>query len=170
MTRSRLGLALLAGALVLVALALVLLHGLWRTATSTTSWLAAAPLAGLIVAGVVLAMILFSYSPDDPGIGTATDQPAQNLLGRLGAYVASALVMIVGFGAWVLPLVALGWGLRLMLHRGEDRLVRAVFLPIAMVLLSIYATSIVPPASASVKCCASPVRMSTASVWSAFQT
>ena len=41
--------------------------------------------AGLIVAGVVLAMILFSYSPDDPGIGTATDQPAQNLLGRLGA-------------------------------------------------------------------------------------
>ncbi|GAA1257276.1 hypothetical protein GCM10009633_30950 [Janibacter melonis] len=40
------------GALVLVALALVLLHGLWRAATSTTSWLVAAPLAGLAGAAV----------------------------------------------------------------------------------------------------------------------
>ena len=102
--------------------------------------------AGLIVAGVVLAMILFSYSPDDPGIGTATDQPAQNLLGRLGAYVASALVMIVGYGAWMLPVAGIGWGLRLMLHRGEDRLMRGVFTPLAMVLASVYATSMVPPA------------------------
>ncbi|MBD5831809.1 O-antigen ligase family protein [Janibacter melonis] len=40
------------GALVLVALALVLLHGLWRAAASTTSWLVAAPLAGLAGAAV----------------------------------------------------------------------------------------------------------------------
>lgn len=40
------------GALALVALALVLLHGLWRAATSTTSWLVAAPLAGLAGAAV----------------------------------------------------------------------------------------------------------------------
>ncbi|WP_134724997.1 DNA translocase FtsK [Paracoccus luteus] len=101
--------------------------------------------AGLVVFGIVVAMMLFSYSPDDPGIGTATDQPAQNLLGRLGAYVASALFMITGYGSWMLSVAALVWGLRLMLHRGEDRLMRGVFTPLAMVLVSVYATSMVPP-------------------------
>ncbi|QJD17172.1 DNA translocase FtsK [Paracoccus sanguinis] len=101
--------------------------------------------AGLVVLAVVLGMILISWSQNDPGIGTATDQVAQNLLGRFGAYVASALVMIVGFGAWVLPLVALGWGLRLMLHRGEDRLMRGLFTPFAVVLASVHATAMVPP-------------------------
>ena len=102
--------------------------------------------AGLIVVSVLMAMILTSYSPDDPGIGMATDQAAQNLLGRFGAYVASALFMIVGYGSWMLPLAGVVWGLRLMLHRGEERLMRAVFTPIAMVLASLHATAMVPPA------------------------
>ncbi|SEH97995.1 DNA translocase FtsK [Paracoccus alkenifer] len=101
--------------------------------------------AGLIVAGVLVAMMLLSYTPDDPGIGTATDQPAQNYLGRVGAYVASALNMILGLGSWGLAVAAVVWGLRLMLHRGEDRLMRGVFTPIAMVLVSAHATSMVPP-------------------------
>ncbi|WP_112873143.1 DNA translocase FtsK [Paracoccus endophyticus] len=101
--------------------------------------------AGLVVAGILVAMMLFSYSPDDPGVGTATDQPAQNLLGRVGAYAASALFMITGYGSWMLAVAAVAWGLRLMVHRGEDRLIRGVFTPLAMVLVSIYATSMVPP-------------------------
>ncbi len=101
--------------------------------------------AGLIVGGVLVAMMLLSYTPDDPGIGTATDQPAQNYLGRVGAYVASALNMILGLGSWGLAVAAVVWGLRLMLHRGEERLMRGVFTPIAMVLVSAHATSMVPP-------------------------
>ena len=101
--------------------------------------------AGLIVGGVLVAMMLLSYTPDDPGIGTATDQPAQNYLGRVGAYIASALNMILGLGSWGLSLAAIVWGLRLMLHRGEERLMRGVFTPIAMVLASAHATSMVPP-------------------------
>ncbi|HMM09714.1 MAG TPA: DNA translocase FtsK 4TM domain-containing protein [Paracoccus solventivorans] len=101
--------------------------------------------AGLIVAGVLVAMMLLSYTPDDPGIGTATDQPAQNYLGRVGAYIASALNMILGLGSWGLAVAAVVWGLRLMLHRGEERLMRGVFTPIAMVLVSAHATSMVPP-------------------------
>ncbi|MBB1496999.1 DNA translocase FtsK [Paracoccus sp. MC1862] len=101
--------------------------------------------AGLIVAGVLVAMILFSYTPDDPGVGTATDQPAQNLLGRLGAYIASALFMIVGQGSWMLAVSGIFWGLRLMLHQGEERLLRGVFTPIAMVVVSVHASSLVPP-------------------------
>lgn len=101
--------------------------------------------AGLVILGVLIAMMLVSYSPDDPSFMSATDQPAQNYLGRFGAYVASALFMITGYGTWILVVGAVVWGLRLMLHRGEERLMRGIFLPIAMVLVSIYATSMAPP-------------------------
>ena len=101
--------------------------------------------AGLVILGVLIAAMLLSYSPDDPSFMSATDQPAQNYLGRFGAYVASALFMITGHGTWVLVVGAMVWGLRLMLHRGEERLMRGIFIPIAMVLVSIYATSLTPP-------------------------
>ena len=101
--------------------------------------------AALVALGALIALMLLSHSPDDPSFQSATDAPAQNLLGGIGAYVSSALYMITGYGSYMLAVGAVGWGLRLMLHRGEDRLMRAVFLPIAMVLVSVYATSIVPP-------------------------
>ncbi|AUH33467.1 DNA translocase FtsK [Paracoccus tegillarcae] len=102
--------------------------------------------AGLVTIGIVLAMMLISWSADDPSFLSATDQPAENLLGTFGAYVASPLMMIAGYGSWVLVVGAVVWGLRLMLHQGEERIMRAIFLPIAVALWSIYATSMVPPA------------------------
>ena len=42
----------------------------------------------LVVLGVLIAMMLGSYSPEDPSFMAATDQAATNLLGRFGAYVA----------------------------------------------------------------------------------
>ena len=102
--------------------------------------------AGLVLLGVLIAMMLLSYSPDDPSFMSATDQPAQNYLGSPGAYIASALFMITGYGTWALVLGAVVWGLRLMLHRGEERIMRGIFLPIAVVLVSVYATSLAPPA------------------------
>ncbi|MFC3527784.1 DNA translocase FtsK 4TM domain-containing protein [Paracoccus mangrovi] len=102
--------------------------------------------AGLVVLGVLIAMMLISYSPEDPSFMSATDQPAVNYLGRPGAYIASALFMITGYGTWALVLGAVVWGLRLMLHRGEERIMRGIFLPIAVVLVSVYATSLAPPA------------------------
>lgn len=101
--------------------------------------------AGLIVLGLLIAAMLVSYTPDDPSFMSATDQPAQNYLGRPGAYVASALFMITGYGTWVLVVGAVAWGLRFMLHRGEERIMRGIFLPIGMVLVSVYATSMAPP-------------------------
>ncbi len=102
--------------------------------------------AGLVVLGVLIAMMLASWSSEDPSFLAATDAPAQNLLGRFGAYVASPLMMIAGYGSWGLSVGAVVWGLRLMLHRGEERYMRVVFLPIAVALVSIYATSLAPPA------------------------
>ncbi|WP_205749019.1 DNA translocase FtsK 4TM domain-containing protein, partial [Frigidibacter oleivorans] len=99
----------------------------------------------LIVLGVLTAMMLGSYSPDDPSFLAATDEPAQNLLGGIGAAIASPLYVIAGHGAWGLSLCLLGWGLRFMLHRGEERAAgRVIFAPIGVALMSVYASTLLP--------------------------
>ncbi|MGA1276658.1 MAG: DNA translocase FtsK 4TM domain-containing protein, partial [Gemmobacter sp.] len=75
----------------------------------------------LIGAALLVAMVLSSYSPDDPGWMVATDEPARNALGRAGAAVASSLVIITGVGAWGLAVILGGWGVRFVLHQGQER-------------------------------------------------
>ncbi len=60
-------------------------------------------LVGLFLIGLALAaaLMLWTYTPDDPGWMVVTDEPAQNALGRFGAAAASTLVIICGNGAWV---------------------------------------------------------------------
>ncbi|PTX57695.1 DNA translocase FtsK [Litoreibacter ponti] len=99
----------------------------------------------MLVVGVMVTMMLLSYVPEDPSWMSATDEPAQNWLGYFGAYLASPLFIIVGFGAWAIPFVAVIWGLRFMLHRGEERaLGRLMFAPLAVALASVYASTHVP--------------------------
>ena len=80
-------------------------------------------LLGLVLLGLALcfALMLGSYSPNDPGWMVATEEPAQNLLGRFGAGVSSTLIIIGGMGAWSIPIVLSIWGLRFVLHRGAER-------------------------------------------------
>ncbi|UWQ14490.1 DNA translocase FtsK 4TM domain-containing protein [Aliiroseovarius sp. M344] len=102
---------------------------------------------GLIALGVIVALILGSYTPEDPGWMSATDAPAQNALGRIGAFIASPLAVIAGLGAWSLSLILAVWGLRLTFHIGQDRVMgRLIFAPIAVALCSIYASTLVPGA------------------------
>ncbi len=106
-------------------------------------------LLGLVLlgVGVVAAMIIGSYHPDDPSWMSATEEPVRNWLGRAGAYVAAPLFMIVGRGAWGLAIVAGVWGLRFAIHRGEGRAIeRLVFAPIWIVVLALYASSLPPGA------------------------
>ncbi|MCV2863878.1 DNA translocase FtsK 4TM domain-containing protein [Albidovulum sediminicola] len=99
----------------------------------------------LLAAGIATALIIGSYSPDDPSWLAATDEPAQNLLGRFGAAIASPLYVIAGYGAWGLALVFTVWGLRFVAHAGEDRaLSRVIFAPIAIATLSVYASTHAP--------------------------
>jgi S-DNA-T family DNA segregation ATPase FtsK/SpoIIIE len=99
----------------------------------------------LIGLGLALAMMLVSYTPDDPNFMAATDAVPQNLLGRTGASVAAILIMIMGYSAVVLPLAGLVWGARFILHIGTDRaLGRLLFLPIVVALFAIYAASYAP--------------------------
>ncbi|WP_246176401.1 DNA translocase FtsK [Rhodovulum strictum] len=102
----------------------------------------------LIGAALVMALILGSYVPDDPSWLSATDAPAENMLGRFGASIAAPLHIIVGWGSWGLVAIPAVWGLRFAGHWGEERaLSRLIFAPVAVALAAVYASTHVPPAS-----------------------
>ncbi|WP_127901782.1 DNA translocase FtsK [Solirhodobacter olei] len=101
----------------------------------------------LLALGVLAVILLGSYAPGDPGWMSDTHAPTKNLLGTLGATVASPLVVIAGMGAWGVPVALLTWGARLVTHRGEDRAMnRVIFAPIAVALTSIFASTYTPAA------------------------
>jgi S-DNA-T family DNA segregation ATPase FtsK/SpoIIIE len=100
----------------------------------------------LLGLAAALAALLFSYAPDDPNFMAATDAVPQNLLGRFGASIAAILMMIMGYGAFLLPVASLVWGVRFLTQTGHERAIgRSLFLPIAVALAAIYAASITPP-------------------------
>lgn len=106
-------------------------------------------LAGLalIVFSAMVAAMVISYHPEDPSFLSATDQPVQNWLGRLGASIAAPLFMVVGWASWGLPIVLGAWGVRLVAHRGDDRAIgRLIFAPIWIAVLSLYSASLTPGA------------------------
>jgi DNA segregation ATPase FtsK/SpoIIIE, S-DNA-T family len=99
----------------------------------------------LCLVGLGFALMLWSYSPEDPGWMVATDEPAQNMFGRFGAAVASTLTILIGRGAWSIPLIFAVWGVRFMAHRGGDRaLGRVVFAVIAVAFAAVHCATLVP--------------------------
>ncbi|MCG3269244.1 DNA translocase FtsK 4TM domain-containing protein [Yoonia sp. I 8.24] len=102
---------------------------------------------GLGLLGLLIALIVGSYSPDDPSWISATDAPVQNLLGHFGASIAAPLMMVVGLGIWVVPVLLIAWSARFILHRGQDRAIgRIIFAPIAIVVGAVYAATLTPGA------------------------
>ncbi|MEL6168812.1 MAG: DNA translocase FtsK 4TM domain-containing protein [Pseudomonadota bacterium] len=101
----------------------------------------------LLAVGSLLALILWSYSPDDPSWLAATDAPVSNFLGYFGASIASPVFVISGFGAWAVVVIAVVWGLRFITGRGTERAIaRLIFAPIAVALASVFVSTYVPPA------------------------
>ena len=99
----------------------------------------------LICIGIAAAVMIGSYSPDDPNWMVSTDAPVQNMLGPIGASIAAPLFMIVGWGAWGIALVLVMWGGRFAFHWGEERAVsRLIFAPIAIAFASVYAATLIP--------------------------
>ncbi|NBB96693.1 MAG: DNA translocase FtsK [Alphaproteobacteria bacterium] len=101
----------------------------------------------LLALAFACAVMLGSYSPDDPGWMAATDEPVRNSLGRVGAMLAAPLMVILGLASWGLAAFLLVWGLRLVLARGHETLMaRGVFLPIALAIGAIWCATLVPSA------------------------
>ena len=102
---------------------------------------------GLIGLGLLIAVMVGTYSPDDPSWISATDAPVQNWLGHFGASVAAPLMMVIGLGIWILPVVLITWGMRFVLHYGQERAIgRVIFAPVAIVLASVHAATLTPGA------------------------
>ena len=104
-------------------------------------------LLGLLVLALAFcfALMLGSYDPADPGWMTATDAPIRNSLGRLGATIASPLMVIAGVASWGLVVFATVWGARLVAARGyQSGLARGVFLPLALAFSAIWCATFVP--------------------------
>lgn len=99
----------------------------------------------LILVALAFALMLGSYSPDDPGWMVATEEQAQNFFGRIGAAVASTLIILIGRGTWAIPVIFAIWGARFMLHRGGERaLGRVVFAVIAVAFAAVHCATLVP--------------------------
>ena len=97
------------------------------------------------VVGVLVAMMVGSYSAADPSWLSATDAPVQNWLGRFGASTAAPLMIVVGIGIYTLPIILMAWGFRFARHHGEERAMgRLIFAPIAIAMASIYAVTLAP--------------------------
>ena len=102
----------------------------------------------MVIIGGLAALIIYSYSPSDPGPFSASDAPVQNLLGITGATIASPVFLILGWGSWFLVALLLVWGARLTLHKGSERATsRAIFSPVGVALVAIYAATLVPNAT-----------------------
>ncbi len=102
---------------------------------------------GLLALALLVGLMLASYAPDDPSWMSATDEPAQNALGRIGASIASTLIIVTGLGSWGLVAVLGIWGGRFVGHVGEERVLsRIVFAPIVIALAAVFASTHVPGA------------------------
>ena len=107
-------------------------------------------LVGLVLIGVaaLAAVIIWTYSPDDPSLFSATDAAPQNALGLVGASLADPLRRALGWAAYGIAAAFAVWGLRFILHAGERRAIgRAIAVPVALFVGATFAATHVPPAA-----------------------
>src|SRR5438132_8895743 len=88
----------------------------------------------LLLASFLLTLALLTYDPRDPSLNTAIDVPPHNFLGQNGAVLADLLRQSLGLAAFLIPIVLLGWCLRLLLNRPLKSIwLRGALLPVVLV-------------------------------------
>jgi S-DNA-T family DNA segregation ATPase FtsK/SpoIIIE len=103
----------------------------------------------LLLASCLLALALLTYDPGDPSLNTAVDATPRNFLGYSGAVLADLLRQSLGLSAFLIPIVLLGWCLRLLLNRPLISFwLKVALLPILLVLAA-FALSVLDVGSAS---------------------
>ncbi len=99
----------------------------------------------LLALAALAATMIWTYSPDDPSLFSATEAAPQNALGLVGASIADPLHRALGWAAYGIPAALAAWGLRLVLHAGETRAVsRAIAIPVALLAAAGFAATHVP--------------------------
>ena len=88
-----------------------------------TRWLQIALGSGVMLAGIGVALALFSYHPGDASWNTATSSASVgNWLGSFGAFSADLLRQFFGYASYVLAIVLTAWGWRIASNRELDLL------------------------------------------------
>jgi DNA segregation ATPase FtsK/SpoIIIE, S-DNA-T family len=101
----------------------------------------------LIALAALAAAMIWSYSPDDPSLFSATEEPPTNALGLVGASLADPIHRALGWAAYGIAAILGIWGLRFVLHAGDGRVVRrTIFAPVALLVAASFAATHVPPA------------------------
>ncbi len=100
----------------------------------------------LIVLAALLGLALASYAPTDPGWLSATGREVQNILGLGGAFVASLVMVLIGWSGWLLVLFLIVWGVRVMKGRPATALLGALpWLLAGLVIGASFLSSHAPP-------------------------
>src|SRR5579883_3205374 len=102
----------------------------------------------LLIATVLLALAMASFSRGAPSWNHAVDALQTNILGFRGASLADTLFQIFGAEAVLLPLILLDWAVRLLLGRGLAWFWLRLLLVVPVLLLASFALAIVPAPSA----------------------
>ena len=99
----------------------------------------------LIVIGISIFLLLWSYSPDDRSFWSISDEPTQNILGVIGASIAAPLILILGWGSFTISIFLVIWGFRFLCHIGVERAItRMIFFPVSTGCSSIFFATLVP--------------------------
>ena len=99
----------------------------------------------LIVIGISIFLLLWSYSPDDRSFWSISDEPTQNILGVIGASIAAPLILILGWGSFTISLFLVIWGFRFLCHNGVERAItRMIFFPVSTGFSSVFFATLVP--------------------------
>ena len=102
----------------------------------------------ILAVGVMFALALVSYSPEDSAWIASGGREIANWAGQIGATISAPLIKIMGLGSWGIPIALVVWGLRLITHLGADRmLMRLIYAPIFWALCSLYAATLNPISS-----------------------
>src|SRR6516165_9420830 len=97
----------------------------------------------LLLACFLLLLALLTYNPPDPSLNTAVDAAPHNFLGYSGAVLADLLQQSFGLGAFLIPLVLVGWCFRLLLNRPlVSLLLKVALLPVILVLRAVPVTDV----------------------------
>jgi len=87
----------------------------------------------LVIVGVLAFAAGLTYNPADPSSNNASDLPATNFLGELGATLSDFLIQSLGLTAFAIPLVLLAWGWRLFrAHRLPRWALRIALMPFGL--------------------------------------
>ena len=96
----------------------------------------------LVLACCLLTLALLTYDPLDPSLNTAVDTAPHNFLGYSGAILADLLRQSFGLAAFLIPMVLLGWCLRLLLNRPLVSIWLKVAMLPAVLVLAAFALSV----------------------------